>query len=346
MISDSDQKCMITNIDKTFYLHLAENPTTEPIHLCNNRKISSAENNEHLYLGMWFTTTNDIHLHVKNNLKHRAYNIQKFFNWLEINELTPIKIKLQVLDSCMFAAYLYGSECWWCIDKVSKSLLETERKILKSILRVKQSTPNDLLYIELDRCDIISKIKYRQMRFFQKCKELKRSEATLSKVLDFCSHLDGFRYYEEIDKDILMNSKTEMKLRISQSESTYAIRYNELSNCTYNDVLYNQYLYEDKRIVISRWRLSSHNLRIETGRYTRPKTPRDERTCGLCEAVVEDEQHVIFICPLYQRTREKYQQLLEKYESVSKLLNPTSLCDAEEVGNLLMDIEKIRKTLT
>ena len=45
------------------------------------------------------------------------------------------------------------------------------------------------------------------MRFFQKCKELKRSEATLSKVLDFRSHLDGFRYYEEIDKDILMNSK-------------------------------------------------------------------------------------------------------------------------------------------
>ena len=140
---------MITNIDKTFYLHLAENPTTEPIHLCNNRKISSAENNEHLYLGMWFTTTNDIHLHVKDNLKHRAYNIQKFFNWLEINELTPIKIKLQVLDSCMFAAYLYGSECWWCIDKVSKSLLETERKILKSILRVKQSTPNDLFIIYL-----------------------------------------------------------------------------------------------------------------------------------------------------------------------------------------------------
>ena len=226
---------------------------------------------------------------------------------------------------------------YWKLKEKFLNLFLESSKVLQMIY---------LLYIELDRCDIISKIKYRQMRFFQKCKELKRSEATLSKVLDFCSHLDGFKYYEEIDKDILEKNKNEMKLRIRQSESTYTIRYNELFNCTYNDVLYNRYLYEDKRIVISRWRLSSHNLKIETGRYTMPKTPRDERTCGLCDTVVEDEQHAIFICPLYQRTRVKYQRLLGKYKSVSELLNPNSLCDAEEVGNLLMDIEKIRKSLT
>ena len=43
-----------------------------------------------------------------------------------------------------------------------------------------------------------------------------------------------------------------------------------------------------KRAVISRWRLSNHKLRIELGRYTRPPTPREERTYTNC-GVLEDE---------------------------------------------------------
>ena len=186
LIDVSNQKFMVTNFGKTFYLHLSDEPIRQPICLPNNRIILPADKDEHLYLGMWFTISNLITQQVKCNLSHRAYNVVKFYSWVDVNEMTPINIKTQGLDSCMFAAYLYGCECWWTIDTLDQDILATERKLLKRILKVKPSTPNDIIYVELNRCDIISKIKHRQRKFYKKCKTLKEDEATLRKILELC----------------------------------------------------------------------------------------------------------------------------------------------------------------
>ena len=317
---------MTTNLDKTFYLQLCDNPTRQPVFLRKNKVILSAINDEHLYLGMWFITSNNIIQHIRCNLSHRTFNIIKFYNWLEINEMTPINIKIQVLDTCMFAAYLYGCECWWCIDKLEEDIRATERKLLKAILKVKTNTPNDIIYAELDRCDVISKIKHRQKMFFKKCKALKQEEAVVKKILEMCISLDICKYYESIPDDLPKSSKSDMKARIRDSESTYNVRYNEISNCKYNDNIYNQFLSGNKRIIITKWRLSSHHLRIETGRYQTPKLPRINRTCSICSTKIEDEFHAIFVCPLYMNVRTKYRDLL------LKILNPTSVGDAKMVG--------------
>ena len=85
---------MVSNIEKTFYLNLSKHPIRLPIYLPHKQTIQHADNA--LYLGMWLTTSNDTMQHIKCNFKHRAFNIVKFYTW-------PIKIKIQVLDSCMFA---------------------------------------------------------------------------------------------------------------------------------------------------------------------------------------------------------------------------------------------------
>ena len=55
----------------------------------------------------------------------------------------------------------------------------------------------------------------------------------------------------------------------------------------------------------SRLRLSSHNLAIETGRYT--SIPRRERICTFCNTnVVENEFHFLLACPYYIDLRRKY----------------------------------------
>ena len=87
--------------------------------------------------------------HIKANLKHRGSNIKKFHDWLDINEDTPIVVKLTVLYNCMFSALTYGCEAWFGIDTVSDDILATERSLLKRILGVRKSTPNDLVYTEL-----------------------------------------------------------------------------------------------------------------------------------------------------------------------------------------------------
>ena len=56
-----------------------------------------------------------------------------------------------------------------------------------------------------------------------------------------------------------------------------------------------------ERIELSKLRLSSHKLCIETGRYE--DTLRTERFCPFCRIKVEDEIHFTISCPIYKTLR-------------------------------------------
>ena len=61
------------------------------------------------------------------------------------------------------------------------------------------------------------------------------------------------------------------------------------------------------RNAFARLRLSSHTLRIETGRYSRIRLERHERVCQLCDTSdIEDEYHFILICPTFSNIRQKF----------------------------------------
>ena len=51
---------------------------------------------------------------------------------------------------------------------------------------------------------------------------------------------------------------------------------------------------EYKRMIFTRLRVSAHNLKIETGRWSR--TPRDSRLCECGE--IQTECHILCSCPL------------------------------------------------
>ena len=63
---------------------------------------------------------------------------------------------------------------------------------------------------------------------------------------------------------------------------------------------------ERLRVPLSRLRLSSHSLRIETGRYHRARIERNQRLCVLCDSDTEDEYHFVIKCPVYNDIRIKY----------------------------------------
>lgn len=72
---------------------------------------------------------------------------------------------------------------------------------------------------------------------------------------------------------------------------------------------------------ISKIRLSSHNLLIETGRHK--NIPRDQRICPMCKlqfgqnSDIEDEYHFILICPTYRDLRKKF---IKKYYIIGVIL--------------------------
>ena len=83
---------MITNLMKTFFLHLSKEPLLQPIEISATHYIHHAENNRHLYLGMWITSSNDIVDHIKCNLFQRKFHIVKYYDWLAVNEMIPINL--------------------------------------------------------------------------------------------------------------------------------------------------------------------------------------------------------------------------------------------------------------
>jgi hypothetical protein len=60
------------------------------------------------------------------------------------------------------------------------------------------------------------------------------------------------------------------------------------------------------RVSLTRFRTSTHQLQIEVGRYTAPKTPIIERICRNCSSnSIEDEQHFLLFCQKYNELRNK-----------------------------------------
>ena len=61
------------------------------------------------------------------------------------------------------------------------------------------------------------------------------------------------------------------------------------------------------RNAMSRLRLSSHKLRVETGRYGQNRIVRAERYCTMCNNTdIEDEFHLFIVCPVYRNLRNEY----------------------------------------
>ena len=134
------------------------------------------------------------------------------------------------------------------------------------------------------------------------------------------------------------------KNRILASNNTTQIRYRNLFNCRFNEIIYNSLINDKYRMVITRWRLSCHKLRIETGRYAIPFIPRDQRLCVLCKTI-EDETHSLFICMAHNKIRRKYKDLLDKYSSINTLLDPKNENDIILIAKFITEVEENMKKL-
>ena len=140
-------------------------------------------NKGHKYLGMLFYPTSDLDTIILNNISKWKVNVAKYYAWLEINDNTPVGVKLLVLDQCMFTSLLYGAEAWGDISIIEDEIRKIEIKALKSIMKVKQSTSNDLIFFELGRANIISRIKDLQSKFYNKISKLQHDQAIVKYIV-------------------------------------------------------------------------------------------------------------------------------------------------------------------
>ena len=337
-------KLTIVNMEKTNYMEFSDEPTMECIEV--EEQIIEPVNPEvgYVWLGFHLSYNSDIYKLVEHHIRKKKSNEAKFYAWLKLNSSTPFPMKLKVLYACFFEAIIYSSEAWGDISFFKEELLLIEKKALRAIVCVKSSTPDNIVFAELNKADIMATIHQRQYNFFKKFLQLSPHESTTRSIWELYrewnveSPTSYFTYYSSLSPTSLIDNINEKKNIIIESNTSMNERYRSIIGFDFCNALYSSLINDEQRATITRWRLSCHPLFVERGRYCRPKPPRSERKCLIC-MVMEDEEHSLFSCLAHREIRHQHQELLREYRTVREILHPRNAGDVTRISKYLENIE-------
>ena len=304
------------------------------------------------YLGMLFNYNGKFtqtQRHVAEQGRKALFAISSTLKNFNFN----LETKCAIFDTYVSSILNYGCEIWGFHKAPDVEKLHLS--FLKRILGVKKSTCNNLIYCELGRYPLQL---IRKLRIFRYMLKLRSSQNC---ILNAC-----FREMIENNDDWILNVKNELaKLGLNYLWDD-VIQNNCFINIVENRMkdMYRQTLLSDisrsskgflyqhmvdnftmqyylckpvpaiYKKYISKFRLSSHNLNIEKGRYTNEN--RRNRICTRCTLNdIEDEFHFILVCPFYSSLRKKYvKKFYYERPSVYKVIKLLSVNNVKELCNL------------
>jgi exonuclease III len=295
--------------------------------------------NSYKYLGAIFSTTKDCRGNIFKNMVNYTVDqaLKACFSVLRkcsaVGKISP-KIGLHMFDACVLPILNYACEIWG----QGKEFVNIERiqlKFIKMLLGVKSSTATYAVYAETGRYPIYIKQIICTVKFYFRLQNLDNS-MIVKKIFNMLKDLDALGYNtwfsnirhilakcnleyllesDSHNKDFVTNCIKNLKDKLFSDFSSLCMQ--ELHNFpvlrTYIGFKLEHnlehYLLEIKnfklRKILSRFRLSSHELEIEKGRHAKPKIPCERRLCSKCIlGCVEDELHMLTVCPLYHKERQ------------------------------------------
>ena len=289
-------KCWFTVING-----LLEDQTS--LQVANNEPVKYADHLEILGSHISGSLKMDLELHFKKRFK----NVIKFFNFIKSNRIAPVSVQLKVLKSCVMTTLLYNCEAFG--PMLPDGLEEVYHKMLRAAMGVRTNCPILLLQIESGFLPLRCLIQSRELNFFRKFqKSLEPNGIRISILQHLMTHSTSFLdHYIKLDNKYA--NSDELKKEFSYNVKAKVRGFGEDQAKHYKYWIYLQVNPELKpspflnRIdkvgkCMTKFRLGSHNLRIETGRWNR--TPRENRLCAAC-GVLEDEQHIVYSCTQIQR---------------------------------------------
>ena len=279
----------------------------------------------YIYLGSPFTENGKIKDVIQLHIKTRTADVNKFKIFSKKNETMPYMYKRTVLLAMIIAGLLYGCETW--LTAQSKDVEKLYIGAVKSLLGVRETTRTDTVLIEAGMQTIKDLIRTRTAAFVKK--ELLNVEGEdvtpLVKIFRICEgkNTKGYRYIKDLltPIDIINNNDTSSLLRNFANETgTKAVTYRSINpNLRVHPVYTTKdYVSERARLTFTKFRLSSHSLKVETGRWSRIN--HEDRLCD-CGEAVEDEFHVLFSCAKTEDVRRKFGIDVRLYENVGAMMD-------------------------
>lgn len=302
----------------------------------NNESIETVKS--YCYLGILVSYTGNLNLS-KTNLMEKGRKA-----WFKIKKTLSLDNSCSVLeklfDTLVVPVLLYGSEVWGAAKsyKDSEPYENLHLKFAKEILGVNWNTSNSACLAELNRKKLQYKIQLNVLKFynhilnspnslvFEIYENVKDKSIWTSNVryLLNClgyNHLNVDQlciksYIKRIEQRLSDQAMQNMNSSLSNNGKLdfFRLMYSPLNRPAYLDTL----KLKQDRSILSKFRLSSHKLAIETGRHTKPETDRSERVCLSCNTgEVEDEYHFFSSCTHYLGLRKLFISKLKDFSIIN-----------------------------
>jgi hypothetical protein len=270
--------------------------------------------------------------------------------------ITDPEVMCQLFDSLVRPVLSYACKVWTGCTRV-KRLQQAEqvhKMFLRGILRVNKTTSTFPMLGEFGRYPLEYFWWQQTLKYYDKLQEstpdrllycayqtqlqmlsvLNDNQQCWLRNVQLWLHVQGVRVLYTNVKCVIASA------RASYLESTYGeqarakssrLRTYQLMNtsCTtesrysyahqsYLQVITNVQL----RQSLSRFRCSNHRLEVKCGRHAKPESvPRRDRVCRLCPlGAVEDEDHLLLVCPAHHNIWCKFGQQLGKQLTPCTLL--------------------------
>ena len=284
------------------------------------------------YLGVVFTSGGSF-TEMQNTLAGQArkalFLLEKYvykFTTLTVTHM------IDLFDKLIFPILNYCSEVWGFIQ--ANAVERVHFQFCKKLLGVKKSTQNDFIFGELGRTSLLVRRYYCIIKYWFKilnCEESKYIRCIYYMMLSDLEEYPNKINWAYLVRDLLSRTGFQdvwlnqgvgnMKLflclfkqRITDNFiQNWHERLNNSSRANFYvsiaDFSFKPYLDVVKvlkfRNALARFRVSSHRLEIEAGRWARPYKPVSDRLCNICNRL-EDEYHFVIECTLYHSLRRKY----------------------------------------
>ena len=241
------------------------------------------------------------HLHMKNP------HVLKFSSFISRNYDAPFSVKEKVRQCALNAAIFYSCETW--LGKNLRPAESAYNSTLKMELGVRITTTNELACLEANIPSAEAFIKEKQRKFFKNLTKREGFYHThLCRIIELAkeekSPCGVYIRTLNLDTNYIENWFNDVKTAVRDASTTRRATYYKINPTFQTSKLYSEpAIQEFRRISCTRLRLSSHRLRIETGRWSR--IPRESRLCS-CGISVQTEEHVLLECSETANLRATY----------------------------------------
>jgi hypothetical protein len=244
--------------------------------------------------------------------------------------ITQVGQRLRLYDALVKPVLTYAAEVWAGSPHTEKVEL-VQREFFRSLLGVRRSTSTAIVLSELGRYPLALFCWAQATKFYNRLLDLDANrllrkawwgqlDLLESGAKCWAARLRGWllehragggycfpqRRADVRAVDETAKQRVRAELAADTDSSSTVLRYLSLRGATYGPQAYLGMQHCQLRQSLARFRCGNHTLEVEV-RKRGTGIPVQARLCNLCcYGAVEDEQHLLLVCPLYTSIREKF----------------------------------------